>query len=669
MLDLIEINDHDTLAFLSRSVGIPPQLRYLVWPILLKYHPMCISPNLVPNTLLWDTTSHCYVPEKPPSDKNNDNVAKTSNEIKVSTDNDNANNDKNVKNHNLENKTDSNETTSIEEVVLKDLKKYFHIRISHSSKDDKSKDFFHNSLSSNSISNIDERVIISLKDSIMKFVNKWSEICKYEHGMSGIAVGLAEWVPISILNNKTDPYVLITSKKISRPTPSSSSSTSSSSSSPTSDTNQNDDTGNSSNELHNSIFLSPLFLEYPLPKHLQEKLNSVSSSSNIPIFSFDEIFERLVLILFNSPDIELAFEMCQNLASTSNTFLYSNTNNNNNNGNNNNNNNYFPIISGGDTSFKTQLFFKVFSSILPELYQPLTEETSLHSYSSKNWIYWWIKCCGANVLHKQDRARIWDLMLGWRPYPNLHSINFYLNYNSKKFDQFYSKFPKCNDDIKTISKFANFNNDTFWFPDLNTIPLGSRNFETDSKVFQELLMRNEADKQNNIFDLNKNPNELPFSLLSPHTQIIFIYVAIFQHFESKLLEFEDTEINEFLMNVPLITKSENLSYKTLIDLEPLSSTTSNTESISTTESGPAMSTAVQITSASSSSSNAANSNVNTISNTNNNGTSTTTGNHMSIELGSDGKLSHSFNDILNVAGDIWRMWMWKDLEDSSQSAQ
>ena len=120
--------------------------------------------------------------------------------------------------------------------------------------------------------------------------------------------------------------------------------------------------------------------------------------------------------------------------------------------------------------------------------RPLTEESSLQPTSVKTkWLYWWLKFSGSRSLQRQDRGRLWDLLLGWRPKPNMDTINFFLNYNNKKFDQLY-KGP----DKNTICDHEIFikKNDPFWFPDLDCIALGSNKFPYDYNVFKELLYRN-----------------------------------------------------------------------------------------------------------------------------------------------------------------------------------
>ena len=111
IIDLIKFNDHDTLAFISRTYGIPPQLRHVVWPILLKYHPMCISPNIVSNSINWDSNSKTYKFIQPFHKRN-----------RITNNTPNSNN--------KHSKT-SNSNEDLEFVIIHDLKKYFHSRTNH----------------------------------------------------------------------------------------------------------------------------------------------------------------------------------------------------------------------------------------------------------------------------------------------------------------------------------------------------------------------------------------------------------------------------------------------------------------------------------------------------------------------------------------------------------
>ncbi|CCD26203.1 Oca5p NDAI_0H00290 [Naumovozyma dairenensis CBS 421] len=678
VIDLINNNDHVALAYIARNDGIPPQLRHLVWPILLKYHPMSISPNIDPNTVTWDSMTNKY------------HVIENSNNISINSHTSRkvaslSSSSPSPSSPEVKEKTKDPNTKDLESIILHDLKKYFHYKktnshnkINHStsnvSNDTMTSPSHNNNNNENSndtklIPNINDEneVIDLLKTAILNFLSKWSRIFNYELGLTWIALGLAEWCsPCNSdnddSNNNNDDELgplLLTGKRyyhqknkllmISN----------------------HHNNHNKESKDERSLSLNYLYQEYPLPNHIRKRLKLNDKNSHL--FNFDQLFERLCLIILNCPDTNLANTNINNdfppIDKISNLT------------------NYFPILSGGDLSFQTQIFFKVFSSILPELYQPLTEESSLQPTTIKNkWLYWWLKFSGAKALQRQDRGRLWDILLGWRPKPTVESINFFLNYNTKKFDQLYSTTQ-----YQLIEPFLK-KNDPFWFPDLDSVAMGSKQFPYDYNIFKEILFRNRYDgtnsKNSSTNTMNTNTNTstttttttiaanipmIPYSLIDPHIELIFIYIAILQYNEFKLLEFEETEISEFLSNIPMLSKTDDFNFRKLYDPDSLniptpstiinrSTTTTTTTTATLPPNDNLFSQPLKPTSI--------NANDNTNSSNNNIATSTTSSasassSHMMIELGNDGKSSHSFNNILNNAGDIWRKWLYRELEETS----
>lgn len=134
---LSERNYHG-LALIARQRGIPPFLRFKVWPILLKHHPFVLSPFIQPDNDVSDE----------------------------------------------ENTTDSSESddtdSALSRKIRKDLRKYLH-RITSP---------FDEPLLEN------ESVLFdTLEKSIHKFVSKWGKIIHYDSSLAWIALGLAEWFP------------------------------------------------------------------------------------------------------------------------------------------------------------------------------------------------------------------------------------------------------------------------------------------------------------------------------------------------------------------------------------------------------------------------------------------------------------------------------------------
>lgn len=532
IIELVQKNDHNALALIARNCGIPPQLRHVVWPVLLKYHPFVIAPSILSNTLIHDKTEDRWTYE-------------------------------------AETRTDA----EIHTAILHDLNKYF--------------------LNKRNESRVPPPDIIHhvqfLNDIVERFLRKWSRIFKYEMVLVWIAIGLAEWVSIDVGISTEDgeqrgfKYSKIKNSHMTKDSP---------------------------RNVHvvqrkrHHITIQSLYKEYPLPKEL---------SSMLPksCFDFYEIYERLVLVILHCPDI-------------THTNIKGDHDNN------------FPFILGGDILFQTQMFFKIFQLILPELYQPFTDEETLQSSRKADWLYWWFKACGSKVLHKQDRAHLWDILIGWRPHPSC--LSFYVGYNNKTFSHFYST--KVDLDSEFIKRVCKDGNDLFWFPDLDALILGSLGLKNDYQVMQELIRRNKYDNNQtkskdgayitpHSFDhcLQRGAQEIPFSLIDPHVQLLFIYIAILQQNEFKLLEFEEAEIAEFLSRVPLLSKTDDYNYKILYGDESISISSTDIEDSQNSSSRPS------------------------------------TSSHMLIEVGTDDKIANSFDDISQLAGNIWRKWMWLEFEE------
>lgn len=486
IIKLLNENDHDSLALIARNTGIPPQLRHAVWPVLLKYHPMVVSPNILSNTLLFKDEENDVELQYFPEDRTEKDIS---------------------------------------DLMDTDMNKYFQIR------------------PSNPITPEIERVMALLKQCVFRFLQKWGKICKYESGLIWIALGLAEWCPF-------DADLVLSGKR---------------------------------HHQHSGIL--HLYSEYPIPQNLISTLPGCE-------FEFADIYERLVLVLFHSPELNKVPDKSN-----------------------------YHLFKGGNVNQQAQLFFKIFAKTLPELYQPITDEGALQGSKKATWLYWWLKCCGCRVLHRQDRGRVWDLLLGWRPRPD--SINYYLDYNKKSFESIYSSELKLS--VDQFNKICKYGNDQFWFPDLINLKLGQDGLRNDKDIFRELIRRNRYGEE--AVDNENKDFEIPYSILDPHIELVFLYVAIMQHNEFKLLEFEETEISEFLNNVPLICKFDDYNFRKMYEDDAISGSSTDTEE----------------------------SNVS--------GTRPSTSNHMMIEVGTDDKTAHSFDDVYQQAGDIWRKWAWQEMEE------
>lgn len=125
--------NHHGLALIARQKGLPPFLRFKIWPILLKYHPYVLKPSIQPDS------------------RNNDN--------------------------------DKLNDIELNKRIKKDLNKYL-IRLKYSMKQPEDKE-----------DSVEAQIFDILQKSICRFMGKWGKIIKYDGALTWIALGLAEWFP------------------------------------------------------------------------------------------------------------------------------------------------------------------------------------------------------------------------------------------------------------------------------------------------------------------------------------------------------------------------------------------------------------------------------------------------------------------------------------------
>ncbi|XBW38295.1 hypothetical protein QEN19_003884 [Hanseniaspora menglaensis] len=559
---LVREKDHNSLAYLARTCGIPPQLRHVVWPILLKYHPFVLCPNILTNTLQFSINENKLKDEH---EKVNNNANHMDSEIITENIQYQDNNDKFEK-HNIAWDYQP-ETKSEDEIVTrikKDINKY--IMVKHE----------------------DNELINIIKDCVIKFLNKWGKIFKYESGLTWVCLSLMEWCSPFAYDKESQSLNVLPGRSFYRSTHINSSSNSRSEGI---DNTASDgvDVDPSKSEKSLDDLSRNLFLEYPLLKGLSdvfenEELNLLTTKT-----SFFELFEKTLLVFLHAPDLKTIIANKESKLSQD----------------------YSPVISGGDFNFNQNLFYKMFEDCFPDLYQPFIEQLSgVLNTSQTSWMYYWLKFASVRTFNKSDRARFWDLMFGWRANPI--NLDFFLKYKNDdlKINHFYKNdmperwlSPENPGELslkQQLDKYCNQNEDYFWFPDLNQMKFDKST--QDFYIFEELLKRNkqgdgtssgsqtpetkilsddcDANSKNSqlietkkIENLNqsthvynhtkKSNNVFPYSLIDIHTQQILIYLTILQKNEFKLLEYEEQEVLEFLNNVPILSKTDDLMYKTL----------------------------------------------------------------------------------------------------------
>jgi hypothetical protein len=135
-------------------------------------------------------------------------------------------------------------------------------------------------------------------------------------------------------------------------------------------------------------------------------------------------------------------------------------------------------------------FLSIFRKLLAETSEHFDEEDVLSNIGGDEWLLWWIKWMGTRVWNKHDRARIWDMYIGWRPTVSL--------------------IDESEDDGLGM--------DPFWNP-----------LELDSNT-----------------------------ILDPHTQHLFVCVAILKSKRNTLLELDQSEIRQSLTQVKRANDMESI---------------------------------------------------------------------------------------------------------------
>lgn len=528
VIQLIKENDHNSLAYIARTCGIPPQLRHLAWPILLKYHPFVLSPNIMTNTLEFN-----ILHDEP---KSNDDPEGSTDRKKSnsSTTSDNLNDHK-PHNINWNYKPETKDNDEILKNIQKDINKYIMV-------DHKDEDL--------------EQIVI---ECISKFLNKWGKIFKYESGLTWVCLSLMEWCsPYQYIKDQSCLKVL-PGRSFYRSTHGHSNKKANKG-----ELVKDNVISNSNNQTLVEISRN-LFLDYPMVDGIKELYESSEHNLLAKKTDIYALFEKTLLVFLHSPDLKSIIINKQSRLSQD----------------------YSPVISGGDYNFNQNLFYKIFEDCFPDLYQSFQEQLSDVTNTSQNsWISYWIKFGAVRTFNKSDRARIWDMMFGWRAHPA--NLDFFLKYKNDnlKYTHFYNNeipmrwtSPSEPGELsfkQQIDKYCNMNEDYFWFPDLSQMKLSKSTL--DSYIFQELLKRNQQDghendaetdgkiqkldKKTEVLNSTRKSNSFySYSLIDLHTQQIFICLTILQKNEFKLLEYEEREVLEFLNNVPILSRYDDLMYK------------------------------------------------------------------------------------------------------------
>lgn len=595
VVELVKENDHNALAYLARTSGIPPQLRHLVWPILLKYHPFVICPNIMTNTL------HFNIKHEQLKDENKKSTTGSSPSLSPKDSGKETITDNKMEKTDIEQDKDSKKTQT------------HHINWDYQPENREQEDLIHSIKKDISkyimVKHEDTVLVKEIIDCVMKFLNKWGKIFKYESGLTWVCLSLMEWCSPFPYEEETETLNVLPGRSFYRSTHLHTSNKHETDT--ISNTGTDFSTTTNTNERVLKKISRNLFLEYPLIDNISEVYANKNTNLLTERTTFQELFEKTLLVFLHAPDLKTIIGNQESKLSQD----------------------YSPVISGGDFNFNQNLFYKMFEDCFPDLYQPFIDQLSgVINTSQNSWMYYWLKFASVRTFHKSDRARFWDLMFGWRANPM--NLDFFLKYKNDnlKINHFYKNemperwlIPQQIGDLslkQQIEKYCNQNEDYFWFPDLNQMKLNKATL--DFYIFEELLKRNKQNEgsssgsatpkspgeHNNTINFNNNENTnnndknnsngseenmtdennetndgkkienltsnfqvynqtkksnnvFPYSLIDIHTQQIFIYLTILHKNEFKLLEYEEREVLEFLNNVPKLSKYDDLMYKNL----------------------------------------------------------------------------------------------------------
>lgn len=459
--EYLKTKNYQGLALVARQKGLPPFLRFKIWPILLKHHPFVVNPFIEPD-----------------------------NEINNASD------------------TDKND--DIKANIKRDLLKYIH-RLNYS-----------NLIDLNNASLTEQEIFDILESAILKFVNKWGKIIKYDHALTWIALGLAEWFP-PIPNTS---WVLV-----GRDFPSSKTSC-----------------------------IKNLFDDYSnyiknIPQ-LDEYLEDLVHDNEIVNMLFRDVYERLVLVLLHAPEEKIRNKAANPMAAKKI------------------NRKVLPI-NGGTIEERVSFFIYCFRKLLPELSEHFQEEQILNKFGSHDdeWLIWWLKWCGSKVWSRLDRGRIWDLIFGWRLQNFKKSNSYYiekLNLNNSMMnklgpDIFWSVSNDDDEDLN-IENYRKSNSFKDLINELNINESSNSNSPTsnsplNSIINEELLpsLPLSSSQSSSSHISNSDDFKIPFSKLDPHVELLFVTLALLKSKENTLMELDQHEIRQFLSRLP--TKSLNFSNK------------------------------------------------------------------------------------------------------------
>lgn len=456
-----------------------------------------------------------------------------------------------------------------------------------------------------------------MEHAILKFINKWGEIIKYDSALSWIALGLAEWFPPI---PKT-PWVLV---------------------------------GRDSSENNSSI--KNVLTDYSnyidsipgLNEFLEDLINDKYDIINL---SFYDVYERLVLVLLHCPPPKRNHDLKSFKASSQldNDKIL----------------NTLPL-HGGLIEERVTLFIYLFRKLLPELSSYFSEEQILNKFGSNDdeWLIWWLKYCGSKVWSRLDRGRIWDLLLGYKIRNKSRNYKEVLHLRQDLVQKLGA------DNFWSINNTNNDNDEVF------PSKFGERS-SSFSDLIKNLSIRNDVTSS----DKNNDDGIIPFPSVDPHIQLLFITISLMKSKENTLIELDQHEIRQYLSRLPTTSYNLTNKYqifKQKIDRKREEEAISRSSRSSTVNStSPTLKSNLSSSPIDNNSNYNISSNASSIPGSTINPpppppppqqqqpSSNSRTIHSNI-ISNDSSDNHSIDfmdNIINEAGELWRKWIWVETGD------
>lgn len=650
----LETKNQYGLALIARQKGIPPFLRFKVWPILLRYHPYVMNPFIQPTT---------------DASNNGDDHKQDSNSFGT--------------------KTTSNPEDEFQLRVRRDLKKYVTRLLFGSS-------------SSLEPSERELEMLAVMEKAIMRFCKKWGAVIKYHASLTWIALNLAEWLPpiphtllvlagrdvvssnnlfaVDLFDDYSNYIDNVRGLK------------------------EYLDAAVNSTSDKTMLFLDVYERLVLVLMHSPEEKSPRASGASTEVTPapllhvLSDSWLPLLTLIHRRASILLADALpaaSRERNSHSSSSSESNHASHHANTTRRVNKSLFPI-NGGNIEERVSFFIYCFRKVLPELSEYFHEEQILNKFGSHDdgWLIWWLNYCGAKAWSKVDRGRIWDMLLGWRLKTPKRNTQYYvdkLDLTQDDFSFVHKMGPdvfwslgsggpekngcdKAGENISSSDHAAKYGDTKMSrrssFKDLvdelsssdksliqdhegakktlsETMDCPQSPSSSGTSVRSSLLLNLAADSTE---DLKPKITSLPFSKLDAHVQLIFIALAFLKSKQNLLMELDQHEIRQFLLRLPSKSYLYNQGKRRTIALSI------NQGEDNYRDPHNLNSDATGIRSRSSSISNRSETGLHSASQSS------------CVIISNDSVDKHKvdfMDNIIEEAGDLWRKWLWSEMVEDN----